>query len=60
MKKIGRKVFFGSLGSGVLGILLLKNTGFNVTNIFSRKKKIKIQENPLAVKREVNGKSNGR
>ena len=59
MKKIGRKIFFGSLGTSALGFLFLKNAGFRLTNILSPKKKIQISENPLAVKREFDGKKNG-
>lgn len=59
MKKIGRKIFFGSLGTSALGFLFLKNGGFRLSNILSPKKKIQISENPLAVKRDSKGKKNG-
>ncbi len=59
MKKIGRKLFFGTLGSGLLGFVLIKQKGKSFTLANKTQNKISISINPLAVKRESKGTNNG-
>jgi hypothetical protein len=59
-KKINRKKFFASVGTGFLSYVVFKSFPFN---LFAKKEKIKspkikVRINPLAVERKNTGKNN--
>jgi hypothetical protein len=61
-KKITRKKFFiyaGAAAAGVYGLTKLPFEIFKSKVENSQAKAVKFQENPLAVKRTINTKSNG-
>lgn len=59
-KKIKRKSFFTTAGTGILGYFVFRSFPFN---LFAKKElkktnKIKVKINPLAVERKNTGKTN--
>ena len=59
-KKIKRKNFFRTAGTGILGYLVFRSFPFNLLTKKEAKKtqKIKVRINPLAVERKNTGKTN--
>jgi hypothetical protein len=59
-KKIKRKNFFASIGTGVLSFVVLRTFPFNLfsKNQVKKTRKIKVQINPLAVQRKNSGVNN--
>ena len=54
VKKIHRKKFFASLGTGVFGFMVFNSFPFNffASKDMKKKKQISVQINPLAVSRK--------
>ncbi len=59
-KKIKRKKFFASVGTGFLGYVVFRSFPFNlfVKKEEIKSQKIKVRINPLAVERKNTGKNN--
>jgi hypothetical protein len=59
VKELGRKKFFSKISKGFMGLVILSSFPFNLFGRNSSSRKIKININPLAVKREKGNKKNG-
>lgn len=57
-KKINRKKFFSSLGSGVFGYFVIKSIPFSFLSRNHKDKKVTIEINPDAVRRTKIGEKN--
>lgn len=57
--KINRKKFFASIGLGMTGLFLFKGSSVVKSISDISKKKLKIQPNPFAVKRDKTRVNNG-
>lgn len=57
-KKINRKKFFSSLGTGVFGYFVIKSFTFSLLSKNVKDKKVTIEINPDAVRRTKIGEKN--
>lgn len=57
-KKVNRKKFFSSLGTGVFGYLLIRSIPFSLSGKSAPEKKVTIEINPDAVSRTKIGEKN--
>ena len=57
-KKLNRKKFFSSLGTGVFGYLLIRSIPFSLLGKSEHTKKVTIEINPDAISRTKIGEKN--